>query len=290
MMSSSSFRTVGLLLVSEAAFISLPSSVFTNSNAVVNDSTLAYSSNNADDYQINKRQDFQDDSEHRPLPLRGLSTHIYAEFNTLPPGGWSDWTVVSGGLEWLWASPVAVTDHYYDAFPSHINQHLTCNDNRYSADNFPGSVQLSGFRLPTAAEVNGFKPPLPPTCMARYINNGAHWCDEHDYKTNSLVTSDGSCFNGCCDTVYVRPVGTPDVDVGSLLQNRTSDSGDTSFPCYGIGDSDGDGVCNDIDNCVRTPNPLQGYAFLVSPWKIAIIAFLCLLLAQISQPPTHPIY
>jgi hypothetical protein len=262
MILSSSFHTVGPLLVFTAAYVSLLSCVFANIDAQ-NDSTLTCTLSNPDDCQIAKR-DVQDYSNHHPPSLRGLSTHFNAEFNTLPPGGWADWTVESGGLEWLWASPVAVTDQYYEAFPSHINQHLTCNDNRFSANNFPKSVQLSGFRLPTAAEVRGFKPLLPPTCMARYSNNGAHWCDEHDYTTDSLITSDESCFNGCCDTVYVRPVGTPDVDVGPMLKNGTDGNGDSSFPCYGIGDTDGDGVCNDVDNCVRTPNPLQGYGFMVS--------------------------
>jgi hypothetical protein len=275
MISCFSLHKVGMLFVFTVAFVSPSSCAFVIPIAV-NNSTLACAGSNANDCQIVTR-DGQDDSEHPPFPLRGLSTHFDAEFNTLPQGGWSTWTVENGGLEWLWASPVAVTEHYYEAFPSHVNQNLTCNDDRFSADNFPRSVQLSGFRLPTASEVHRSKPLLPPICMARYVNNGAHWCDEHDYVTNALVTSDESCSSGCCDTLYVRPVGTSDVDFGRLLGNSTGGGGDKSFPCYGIGDSDGDGVCNDVDNCIRTPNPLQGYAFLVSPLQgPSSCSFLCL--------------
>ncbi|KAG7365898.1 hypothetical protein IV203_028568 [Nitzschia inconspicua] len=192
-----------------------------------------------------------------PPSLREMMTQFHAEFNSLPPGGWSDWIQTNGGLEWLWASPVAVTKNYYNFFPNHTDHNLTCNSNRFSSNNFPDSVRLSGFRLPTRDEVQNFKPVFPPTCMARYINNGAHWCDQYDYDTNGLVTSDQSCHSGCCDTVFVRPVGTSDIGIGTIMEKNKLTS-----HCSNVGDSDGDGICDNVDNCVDTPNPLQGYAFL----------------------------
>jgi len=176
---------------------------------------------------------------------RGLQA---PEFNTIPPDGWSNHVAVSGGLEWLYASSVYVTDNYYLSFPNHLQNQSPCC---CSINSFPAAVKYSGFRLPTTAEVMTSKPFVPPPCMSHYTNKGsATHCDVSDYARDdpiTLVTSDGGCWSSCCETVYVRPVGT--VDAGQ--------------PCGDNGDRDKDGFCDDIDNCVNTPNPLQGYAFLV---------------------------
>jgi hypothetical protein len=249
----SSFQAVWLLLLVNGYWQTAASTV---NSPIPSDSFLTCSYDNQIDCML-AELDPLEESGHPPS-LRGLSIHFHAEFNTIPPGGWSEWTEESGGLEWLWASPVAVTSNYYEYYPDHTNHNLTCNENRFSSDNFPDSIRLSGFRLPTMTEVENSKPLVPPTCMARYINNGAHWCDEYDYSTNALVTLDQSCKSGCCDTIFVRPVGTPDVPMIDLENIHRAQ------PCYGIGDIDGDGICDDVDNCVETPNPLQGYAFSVS--------------------------
>ena len=71
-----------------------------------------------------------DESMKRLLPPEQIDTdrHLYPaeeiplqeEFNTIPEGGWSNHTKVSGGLEWLYAGPAAPTPDYFEVFPSHF--------------------------------------------------------------------------------------------------------------------------------------------------------------------------
>lgn len=160
-------------------------------------------------------------------------------YNTIPAGGWSDYTVqgATNGLEYLRVSRVAPTRNYYDAFPDDFG--LNCYNDPvegtwynldiiyYSTDNFPDCIRYSGFRLPTKTEA--FERPLSPEppCMASYTEGPRLQCDSTDWVDVGFTTQtgwvqtpktiydavdgiyDGEC-NWAADTVYVRPVGTPD--------------------------------------------------------------------------------
>jgi hypothetical protein len=173
-----------------------------------------------------------------------------ALFGTIPSEGWAAHTVESGGLEWLWASPVFVTTNYYKVYPNDTNnQDGPYGGTKFTTNNFPDSIRYSGFRLPTTLQVQQYKPDVPlPNCMAAFANNGSFHCDLGDYLQGDIVTADQGCWHPSCDVVYVRPVGHMDRD-------------------YDCDDNDGDGWCNDLDTCVDTPNILQGYAFEVSPTR-----------------------
>ena len=126
-------------------------------------------------------------------------------FDTIPNGGWSSYVTVVNGLEYLYASPCSATDEYFDYFPQHHNAG-SCSSN-----NFPDCVRNSGFRLPTDNERaallgNGSTPP----CMSPYTDASWNHCDGGDYGYGKLVTQTDTTASAFWETVYVRPVNTPD--------------------------------------------------------------------------------
>jgi hypothetical protein len=105
-------------------------------------------------------------------------------------------TVVNGGLERKWASPVAVNNQYYDVFP--VNRKLTCTDSGVIANSF------RKFRLRQAAEVKQHSNSLlPPICKARYINNCEYWYEEHILQAKGKVTVSNDSTNARNDTTFM---------------------------------------------------------------------------------------
>ena len=115
------------------------------------------------------------------------------------------------------------------------------------------------------------------TCVdgsCQYINNNDP-CDDGDACTIEDVCADGMCVGGSplncddgnectldsCDPVsgciYTCQIGQPCDDGDPMTINDACAQVNSECICQGIGDLDGDGVANSVDNCPAVPNPNQ---------------------------------
>lgn len=119
---------------------------------------------------MSENHHYNDGQDNRQLyPGRPLR----AEFNTLPAGGWSNHTILSGGLEWLYAGPAAPTPNYFETYPAHYQcEKLATGPYKGGiVSNFPDCVRFSGFRLPIYDELTNLRPKDPPECMVAYTSS-----------------------------------------------------------------------------------------------------------------------
>ena len=172
-----------------------------------------------------------------------------------------------------------------------------CDDNCLSDDDGDGicnELEIEGCTDSTACNFNPeatddsdcYFPPLYYECTGACINDldfdGI--CDELDFcpnDENNDIDNDGICadedncpnifnvsqtdsdmdgFGNPCDNVF----GCNDEDACNFNQTATEDDGSCIYPVFGydcfgncLDDSDLDGICDAIDNCIFDYNPIQ---------------------------------